>query len=112
MALRVFREARGLNRKEAAKKAGFHINQLGSWERGEEIPRTDRFAEYLSFLRAPGDVLLNLVRNKTAAPLEGLHAAVKYLLKDEGLSESEIERLKAWREIYGDQAIRDVLADL
>lgn len=112
MALRVFREARGWSQKRASEEIAIHRNQIGIWERGEQAPALDNFDAYAAALDAPVDLLMGLVRNKTATPLEGLRAAVRYLRDVRGLSDEDIARISAWRNTYGAQAVRDVLSRL
>lgn len=109
MALRTFREARGLNQEDAGNALGFHGNQIGVWERGTNTPRVDRLDAYAELVRAPIPLIMELVRKKTAAPIDGLRAAVRYLVQQEGLDDDDIAQLSVWRQLYGDKKVKDVL---
>lgn len=107
--LRLFREARGLERGEVAVALGTHKNTIGQWELGKNIPNIEVFIGWCEVLHVPVDQAIALIRSKTATPLEGIRMAVKYLVKCEGLDDDDIARLSYWRTFYGDAKIREAL---
>jgi transcriptional regulator with XRE-family HTH domain len=110
MALRLFREWRGLGQEEASLRVGLNKNQAGRWERGEKRGVIlDNLAAYAESIGAPLPMIVTLYTDKTATPIKGLRAAAAYLLKNDVLSEEEIQRLNAWRSTFGDQAVREAL---
>lgn len=109
MALRLFREVRGLGQEEASVRVGLNKNQAGRWELGKNVSRLDNLKMYADSLGAPVPLIIDLFFDKTATPIRGLIVAAKYLV-DSGYPAEEIQRLNLWQSRYGDQAVSEAIS--
>jgi DNA-binding transcriptional regulator YiaG len=70
-AIAAMRELRQWTRKELASRLRVSVNRLGYWERGENLPPSDKTIELLRVLEVTPDELLAAGEVETSTPVSG-----------------------------------------